>query len=244
MLTRSSKKSRLSPPPRVWPAGRGSVLHEPCTARSRRAPPWQAARRCDEQQGGAGGIAKCRCLCFRAAAACTPPSRGQPRLDFEVWQDDRLARPGRAGWGRLNGAKRAQSSSTCPIGLAQAANPRAASLPTRARWRLEVRPTFVLTNLFWQKSFTTAGVGVLRNPTGCPFAAFGESYTNNFTCCRRSDRRSGARNIFTSPDKFVCQVRQGCARISLTTSQTPRCAVAVDQTVDPSLGTFFTRQIC
>jgi hypothetical protein len=131
---------------------------------------------------------------------------------LEVWQDDRLARPGRAGWGRLNGAKRAHSSRTWPIGLAQAAKPRAASLPTRARWRLEVRPTFVLTNLFWQKSFTTAGVGVLRNPTGCPFAAFGESYTNNFTCCRRSDRRSVARNIFTSPDKFVCQVRQGvCA---------------------------------
>ena len=130
LLTRSSKKSSFISPPRVWPAGRGSVLHEPCTARSRRAPPWQAARRCDEQQGGAGGIAKCRCLCFRAAAACTPPSRGQPRLDFEVWQDDRLARPGRAGWGRLNGAKRAHSSHTWPIGLAQAANPRAASLPT------------------------------------------------------------------------------------------------------------------
>ena len=138
LLTRSSKKSSFISPPRVWPAGRGSVLHEPCTP-GHDEPPWHASRRCDEQQGGAGGIAKCRCLCFRAAAACTPPSRGQPRLDFEVWQDDRLARPGRAGWGRLNGAKRAQSSSTCPIGLAQAANPRAASLPTRARWRLEAR---------------------------------------------------------------------------------------------------------
>jgi hypothetical protein len=137
------------------------------------------------------------------------------RLD--VWQDDRLARPGRAGWGRLNGAKRAHSSRTWPIGLARGRQPQGC-LPPPPEPGGDSRSalTFVLTNLFWQTSFTTAGVGVLRNPTGCPFAAFGESYTNNFTCCRRSDRRSVARNIFfTSPDKFVCQVRQGCARISL-----------------------------
>ena len=94
------KNQGYLPHPRVWPAGRGSVLHEPCTP-GHDVAHWHAARRCDEQQGGAGVIAICRCLCFRVAAACTPPSRGQPRLDSR-WQDDRGSRScGSCGVGRL-----------------------------------------------------------------------------------------------------------------------------------------------
>ena len=97
------KDQGVTPPPRVWPAGRSRVLHVASTPGHDETPGTRpgASPCCDEQQGEAGAIAKCRSLCFRAAAACTPPSRGQPRLDSR-WQDDRGSRScGSCGVGRL-----------------------------------------------------------------------------------------------------------------------------------------------
>ena len=113
-----------------------------CTSRARPGhdePPWHAARRCESIREKLGSLPNAEaCASCGGGVHATESMSTSTRL--EVWQDERLARPGRAGWGRLNGAKCAHSAPA--LGPSALRKPPTPGLPPSPPSQVATRPAY------------------------------------------------------------------------------------------------------